>query len=406
MDYMYKLFYKMNNKERQEEYSKRINSPNVEIINFIIKPYKSSEKYNLYYIPTSQILNLVKEIEKNNAKLILHIINLPNVATKSLHQDIIVNELMSTNQIEGVKSSKEEFVQSMKEINDKSKKVTKTRFKSMVNSYLNILYKNNSLPKEPKDIKKIYEMIAKDEVSDKDKLDGKLFRKETVNVVTSTNKIIHEGVNPHNKIVKELQVLLNFLNTPSEIVPIIRIAIAHYYMGYIHPFYDGNGRTSRYMTSLYLSKEYHELTAISLSRSIDNNKKTYYEMFDKTNKTMNKGELNYFIDNFLKFIRDGQKALIEELRIKKASLDDAYDIIKNDNKLQQMSDNHKNIMFILAQIYNFSLEEAVTVQQMSDFLEVSQHTARKLLNELVSIGYVNKEGTKPIYYKVEESYFF
>ena len=109
--------------------------------------------------------------------------------------------------------------------------------------------------------------------------------------------------------------LLNFLNIPSKITPIIKIAISHYYFGYIHPFYDGNGRTSRFINSLYLSKEYDELTAISLSSMIENNK-TYYDMFDKTNSVINKGELNYFINNFLSFIKEGQESLIEELKQK------------------------------------------------------------------------------------------
>ena len=109
--------------------------------------------------------------------------------------------------------------------------------------------------------------------------------------------------------------LLNFLNIPSKITPIIKIAISHYYFGYIHPFYDGNGRTSRFINSLYLSKEYDELTAISLS-SMMKIIKTYYDMFDKTNSVINKGELNYFINNFLSFIKEGQESLIEELKQK------------------------------------------------------------------------------------------
>ena len=104
------------------------------------------------------------------------------------------------------------------------------------------------------------------------KPDGELFRNHPVNIVTSTNKVIHEGITPHSKIVNHLQLLLNFLNIPSKITPIIKIAISHYYFGYIHPFYDGNGRTSRFINSLYLSKEYDELTAISLSSMIENNK--------------------------------------------------------------------------------------------------------------------------------------
>ncbi|MDQ7156734.1 Fic family protein, partial [Staphylococcus warneri] len=151
MEYMYKYFYKYPQKYKNE-YDKRINAPNVELLDFTIKPYNTTEKFNLYYIPTSKILNLVNDIEKNNSKLIEHTINLPEAATESLHKDIIVNELFSTNQIEGVKSSKQEIVNSMKEIKENPKKVV--RFKSMLNSYLGILYEQNELPKTPKDIKK------------------------------------------------------------------------------------------------------------------------------------------------------------------------------------------------------------------------------------------------------------
>lgn len=50
--------------------------------------------------------------------------NLPDVATKSLHQDIIVNELYYTNQIEGINSNKQEIVQSMKELKENPKRYT------------------------------------------------------------------------------------------------------------------------------------------------------------------------------------------------------------------------------------------------------------------------------------------
>lgn len=321
---MYKNFYKFS-KDHENEYQKRLESPNVEVLDLKIKPYKHNEYFNLYYVPTSEIINLVSSIEKNNSNFTNLLNTLPNVATESLHRDIIVNELYSTNQIDGIKSNKQEIVRSMREFKANPKK--DIRFKNMLNSYFGILYGKNNLPEVPKDIKTIYEMIADEEVNPEDEPDGELFRNNSVSVVTSTNKVIHEGITPHkgitphSKIVNHMQSLLNFLNMPNRIIPIIIIAISHYYFGYIHPFYDGNGRTSRFMNSLYLSKEYDELTAISLSSMIENNKKTYYDMFDKTNSVINKGELNYFINNFLSFIKEGQENLIEDLEIKKTQLD-------------------------------------------------------------------------------------
>lgn len=399
---MYKYFYKFP-KDHENEYQKRLESPNLEVLDLKIKPYKLNEYFNLYYVPTSEIINLVSSIEKNNSNFTNLLNTLPNVATESLHRDIIVNELYSTNQIEGIKSNKQEIVRSMREFKANLKK--DIRFKNMLNSYFGILHGKNNLPEVPKDIKTIYEMIADEEVDPKNKPDGELFRNNSVSVVTSTNKVIHEGITPHSKIVNHMQSLLNFLNMPNRIIPIIKIAISHYYFGYIHPFYDGNGRTSRFMNSLYLSKEYDELTAISLSSMIENNKKTYYDMFDKTNSVINKGELNYFINNFLSFIKEGQENLIEDLEIKKTQLDYANKKINGDSKLTTLSEKHKIIMFILAQIQYFSLEDYITVQELSKYLNTTSQTTRKLLNDLIFVNIVEKIGERPVMYKAIEAYF-
>ena len=37
-------------------------------------------------------------------------------------------------------------------------------------------------------------MIAEEEVDNENKPDGELFRNHPVNIVTSTNKVIHEGI--------------------------------------------------------------------------------------------------------------------------------------------------------------------------------------------------------------------
>ena len=118
---MYKYFYKFP-KDHENEYQKRLESPNLEVLDLKIKPYKHNEYFNLYYVPTSEIINLVSSIEKNNSNLMKLTNNLPNVATESLHQDIIVNELYSTNQIEGIKSNKQEIVRSMREFKANPKK--------------------------------------------------------------------------------------------------------------------------------------------------------------------------------------------------------------------------------------------------------------------------------------------
>ena len=213
MEFMYKYFYKYP-KEFEKELNIRLNDPNVEILDLKIKPFKSSDSFNLYYILTSKIKNLIDDIDKNNSTIAKLITNLPEIATQSLHQELIVNELFSTNQIEGIKCSKQEILNSIKNIKENPK--MNTRFKSMLKSYLEIFDGKNNLLEVPKDIKTIYEMIA-EEADFENKPDGELFRNHSVNIVTSTNKVIHKGIHPHNNIINHLQILLNFMNSSSHV---------------------------------------------------------------------------------------------------------------------------------------------------------------------------------------------
>ncbi len=70
-----------------------------------------------------------------------------------------------------------------------------------------------------------------------------------------------------------------FLHEPSELDPLIRMAIAHYQFEAIHPFTDGNGRTGRILNSLYLVQQgLIALPVLYMSRYIIANKRDYYRM--------------------------------------------------------------------------------------------------------------------------------
>ena len=69
-----------------------------------------------------------------------------------------------------------------------------------------------------------------------------------------------------------------FVNEPSELDPLVRMAISHYQFEAIHPFLDGNGRTGRVLNSLFLVS--HGLIGqpvLYLSRAIIARKDEYYK---------------------------------------------------------------------------------------------------------------------------------
>src|SRR5690625_7462338 len=93
--------------------------------------------------------------------------------------------------------------------------------------------------------------------------------------------------------------LLSFMTKEEDIPPLITIAIGHFYFGYIHPFYDGNGRTSRFISSLYLARELGIYASLAFSQGCHRQMSEYLKSFEITNSLMNHGEMNYFIQTIL-----------------------------------------------------------------------------------------------------------
>ena len=119
--------------------------------------------------------------------------------------------------------------------------------------------------------------------------DGIFFRKICFRL-QSTYERIHRGISGETEIIACMEKALFILHNKS-IPPLIRISVFHYLFGYIHPFYDGNGRTNRFISSYLLSKELEPLISYHLAKTIKQNISKYYKSFDYTNDTDNRGDL-------------------------------------------------------------------------------------------------------------------
>ena len=198
--------------------------------------------------------------------------------------------------------------------------------------------------------------------------------------------------------------MIDFLND-SEIPALIKIAIAHYYFGYVHPFYDGNGRTSRFISSIYLNNELSELTAISLSRGSNKYRNKYAESFEITNSIANRGETNFFVENFLQIISNEQKDMIQELKVKKEQLNDFTKKLSNDTRFQN-KEIFFGIMYVLGQNYFFSVTESgLTAKELSDISNRSIQSMREALKDLSDLGVLSTKGKRPVIYSIDKSYF-
>ena len=399
---MFKIFHKFNYSTFEKKYKDRLDSETIKSLGFHIKPIDQSDIFDLYYIPTNNMINQITKIYTVSNQLNRTYEKLPGVARNQFLYESIAEELYHTNQLEGVKSSRAEIIDSMKHIQLNTK--DKTRFNSMIQMYQSLMTENISIPESPKDIRKIYDKITDGEIKGENKLDGELFRKDVVHVLshTGTGKVVHRGILPESKIIKEIGQLLTFMNTENSIPSLIKIAIGHYYFGYIHPFYDGNGRTSRFISGLYLQEVLGKISALSISRGANKNIRKYSLAFDRTNSAINRGEMNYFIETFLEILYQALQEMNNELKEKQYLLKSFHHKLEKESK--NITEQEKRVLFILAQHYYFDYSEGVTVKELARIIELSEITIRKTLKGLLEREYIKKIGIRPAYYSLHERY--
>ena len=159
---------------------------------------------------------------------------------------------------------------------------------------------------------------------------------------------------------------------------LIRIALFHYLFGYIHPFYDGNGRTSRFISSYLLSRELNHLIGYRISYTIKEHLNEYYKAFDVCNSPLNKGELTPFVEMFLKIIDISHKQLYSALEKRVNDLERYSLILK---KLLSENSSAFNLYFVLVQATLFS-NNGITVKELKQHFEISENTMRKMLRDI------------------------
>lgn len=407
MEAIVKIWRKSTDKTDVEKlYHNRFNGETTIRTGLTIHPMKQKRSFELYYVPTESMLRKLEQINHNDRVLTRMEQSLPGVAQNEFLLNIISEELHSSNEIEGVKSNKREIAESTKRIAE-GKGSSNIRMHSMIHSYLKLRENTLKLPDKPQDIRTIYDFITQGEIDEKNLPDGEIFIAEGADIMgNSYGKVIHHGVYGEKEIIKHIEWLLGFLREPQ--MPfLVKLAVAHYYFGYIHPFYDGNGRTNRFITSLYLSKEFSLYTAYAFSNGCRIKHKKYLDLFDCTNKFNSYGELNYAIESFLDILISGQnfiyEALDENLELLKLSMNAIEaDIWLKENKVAY------NIVLLFCQVFFFedrslSRNDAISIIKKSNS-KWSCQELKATMALLEEKGYLVKTKGKPIEYMLNESF--
>ena len=218
------------------------------------------------------------------------------------------------------------------------------------------------------------------------------FRKDSDEIIVQyKGKIIHTPPK-EDFLLNQLDELIKYANNENDeeyIHPLIKASILHFWLGYLHPFCDGNGRTARTIFYWYLLKQgYWGVYYLPISATLKKAKKQYSYAYIYSEQDDN--DLTYFIDflttKIMETINDFNKYVNKKANEQKEAKRKALELGLNDRQAS-----------LLMRLKNE--DGYTTIKLYSHINNISSGTAKKDLKELKEKGLLikQKKGKEMLY---------
>lgn len=339
-------------------------------------------KFDPNYTITNSITNNLLQIERIKENIKSLPIN-PQLLT-SLRRTARLSTIHYSTQIEGNRLSKEEvddILNKNVEIKNRVRDEKEIKGYYVALDFMDKLAKQKTLISED-DIKKLHALVeggGKENVKPTPYRDGQ-------NVITdsSSGRIVY--MPPEAKDVQNLmKEFIDWINEPNEIPIPIKAAIAHCQFVTIHPYFDGNGRTARLLTTLILHKNEYDLKGIySLEEYYAKDLQGYYDAITIGNShNYYMGRVEADITKWVEYFINGMSVAFDSV-YKKA---ETIKAIKDETKILRELDTKQRQILEL-----FEVQKYVTANDVATFFRFSPRSARLILKKWVDEGFIIAQG--------------
>ena len=167
-----------------------------------------------------------------------------------------------------------------------------------------------------KDVRNLYQIIINNSLDDYSIENmGDFYRKEEVFIWNDSESIlpmIEKGFSKE-KVDKSMKNLFQYMKI-DDINDFLKSQIIHYYFIYVHPYFDGNGRTARTLSCWYLFNQKKYLY-VSLLDGINHHKTEYIKSIQKSKK----GNITPFLEFMINVTKDELEKEIEKEQLEESS---------------------------------------------------------------------------------------
>ena len=233
-------------------------------------------------------------------------------------------------------------------------------------------------------IYQLYSLTVGDFLEEENRLRlDEFYRHDTVFIVG--NDIEHTGID-YQKLPQYMKEFVAFIQEEDGMNELMKGAAIHFYLAYLHPYFDGNGRMARLLHLWYLvQRGYSSVMFVSLSYYISQSKKEYYrayQMVEENKKISGILDITPFLYYFIKNVYekiDGNAAMQEDvLKIYEAALSTG-----------KVTEKEKHLWQFVLSAYGD--DEFSTKQLEKDYGEAAYATIRSFVLKFEELGILRSQ---------------
>lgn len=253
--------------------------------------------------------------------------------------------------------------------------------------------RNNRITEE--NIHKLYMMAIGDFLEGDYRLrDGEFYRHDDVCVVDG-DSVVHRGIDS-GKLPGYMKQFVNFANADDGINDLLKAAILHFDIAYLHPYFDGNGRMARLLHMWFLIQKGYESTLfVPMSSYIEKNRKKYYDAYtliENNAKISGVTDVTPFLIYFIKNVYDEMKPDT----VKTDATEKYNEILRSGEMTVKEA---KLWQFVLS---TYGSESFTTKQLERDFGDAAFATVRKFALKFSELGLLDAQEMKnKVVYKIK-----
>lgn len=296
-------------------------------------------------------------------------------------EEAVLDEAVYSSVIEGAFTTRKEaqaFIREGRTPKNKSEQMVKNNYEA-----LTYVLENIDAPITKETIFQIYSLVTKDTLEESAASDR--YRDEPVFVRSQRGEIVHTA--PRAEQVPQMMDALIAFIADSELSPLIKACVAHFYFVYVHPFIDGNGRTARALSYMILLQAgYDFFRYFSISGVIAEERSKYYKAIKDVED--DDFDMTYFIDYSIGMLARAVKKMEDRL-VNKVVMEERL------NQLRASGANER--LLAGAEWLLKSPNHSVTIKAWEQKFGVVTETARQDLFKLEEAGIVKRKLVKRRY---------